>query len=125
MLHRHAEIIRQKHRVRAVLENQYKNYETALSRQSMRIQQIDGDGNCLFRSVSHQVYGDDSYHAIVRAKCMEYMEVEKAYFQDFVVGNEAGFMNYVSVFSGLNALCKQTCGSGNTHSSSVSGMMEL
>lgn len=36
---------------------------------------VEGDGNCLFRSVSHQVYGDDRYHGLVRARCMDYMEV--------------------------------------------------
>lgn len=41
---------------------------------------VEGDGNCLFRSVSHQIYGDDGYHRLVRARCMDYMEVICFYF---------------------------------------------
>ncbi|GMF40158.1 unnamed protein product [Phytophthora fragariaefolia] len=57
---------------------------------------IEGDGNCLFRSVSHQVYGDDSHHALVRAACMDYMESEKEYFEPYVVGDMAAFMRYLN-----------------------------
>ncbi|KAF4131928.1 OTU-like cysteine protease domain-containing protein [Phytophthora infestans] len=61
----------------------------------LRIYDIEGDGNCLFRSVSHQVYGDDSHHALVRAACMNYMESEKEYFEPYVVGDMAAFMRYL------------------------------
>ncbi|KAJ8531750.1 hypothetical protein ON010_g14212 [Phytophthora cinnamomi] len=61
----------------------------------LRIYDIEGDGNCLFRSVSHQIYGDDSHHAIVRAACMDYMESEKEYFEPYVVGDMAAFMRYL------------------------------
>jgi len=42
------------------------------------------DGNCLFRSVAHQVYGDPELHALVRAKCVEYIACERAFFKDFI-----------------------------------------
>jgi len=29
----------------------------ALEMQSLRVVQVDGDGNCLFRAVAHQIYG--------------------------------------------------------------------
>ncbi|KAE9346955.1 hypothetical protein PR003_g7171 [Phytophthora rubi] len=61
----------------------------------LRIHNIEGDGNCLFRSVSHQVYGDDSHHALVRAACMDYMESEKEYFEPYVVGDMVAFMQYL------------------------------
>ncbi|KAL4160265.1 hypothetical protein PRNP1_000836 [Phytophthora ramorum] len=61
----------------------------------LQICDIEGDGNCLFRSVSHQVYGDDSHHALVRAACMDYMESEKEYFEPYVVGDMAAFMRYL------------------------------
>jgi hypothetical protein len=46
-----------------------------LLRRKMRavIVDMENDGNCLFRSISHQVYGDPSFHSIVRAKCVEYL----------------------------------------------------
>lgn len=35
---------------------------------SLQIEVQASDGNCLFRSVAHQVYGDPNQHKIVRAK---------------------------------------------------------
>ena len=52
-------------------------------------------GNCLFRSVAHQVYGDPSLHMLVRQKCCDYMESERAYFEPFVEGNMTNFLSYV------------------------------
>lgn len=34
---------------------------------------IAGDGNCMFRSVADQVYGDEEMHEKVRACCLDYM----------------------------------------------------
>lgn len=53
----------------------YEHYGRALRNKGLRVVPVEGDGNCLFRSVSHQVYGDDSHHRLVRARCMDYMEV--------------------------------------------------
>ena len=57
----------------------YEQYRTALRSQGLRVVPVEGDGNCLFRSVSHQIYGDDSHHRLVRARCMDYMEVREAW----------------------------------------------
>ena len=51
------------------------------------------DGNCLFRSVSHQVYGDAAHHALVRESCMRYIEEEKGFFQNFIAGES--FEQYI------------------------------
>lgn len=53
----------------------YEHYARALRSHGLLVVPVEGDGNCLFRSVSHQIYGDDSHHGLVRARCMEYMEV--------------------------------------------------
>lgn len=55
----------------------YEHYGRALRNKGLRVVPVEGDGNCLFRSVSHQVYGDDSHHRLVRARCMDYMEVRR------------------------------------------------
>lgn len=44
------------------------SYENALHRLGYRIIQQIGDGNCLFRSISHQIYGNPEYHLIIRHK---------------------------------------------------------
>ncbi|CEL93524.1 unnamed protein product [Vitrella brassicaformis CCMP3155] len=50
------------------------------------VHDIPCDGNCLFRSVADQMYGDQDLHGLVRTKCMEYMEANREYFQEFVWG---------------------------------------
>ena len=47
------------------------------------IEQIP-DGNCLFRSVSHQLYGTADHHQLVRHKCMEYIQCERNYFHNYI-----------------------------------------
>ena len=38
---------------------------------------MDADGNCLFRSVADQLYGEPEYHRHVRAKCYQYIRSER------------------------------------------------
>jgi len=42
------------------------------------------DGNCLFRSVADQIYGDPELHGTVRNLCMDYMERERDHYSQFV-----------------------------------------
>ena len=49
------------------------DFETALKKQGLEIREQAGDGNCLFRAVSLQVYGDPSMHMDVRKQCMDHM----------------------------------------------------
>ncbi|CAM9807718.1 unnamed protein product, partial [Hapterophycus canaliculatus] len=58
----------------AQLSSRYEHYARALRSHGLRVVPVEGDGNCLFRSVSHQIYGDDRHHRLVRARCMDYME---------------------------------------------------
>jgi hypothetical protein len=51
------------------------------------------DGNCLFRSVSHQVYGDAAHHFLVRQSTMDYIENERYFFINFIAGET--FEQYV------------------------------
>ncbi|KAF0700298.1 Aste57867_9176 [Aphanomyces stellatus] len=74
----------------------YDHYAAALQRLDLGIVAVEGDGNCLFRSVSHQLYGDDRHHLLVRKFCMDYMELEKEYFEPFIVGDMPAFLRYVA-----------------------------
>lgn len=42
------------------------------------------DGNCLFRAVAFQIYGDEDLHKTLREMCMEYILAGKAYFKNFI-----------------------------------------
>mmetsp|Transcript_25643 Transcript_25643/g.37743 ORF Transcript_25643/g.37743 Transcript_25643/m.37743 type:complete len:717 (-) Transcript_25643:203-2353(-) len=54
----------------------------------------EGDGNCLFRAVSLQVYGDAGMHGEVRRRCLEYMSKEEEHFSLFIT--DEPFADYVS-----------------------------
>ncbi len=75
--------------------SQYDHYISGLQRHSLNVVSVAGDGNCLFRSVAHQVYGDDELHEVVRQKCMDYMEANADFFSQFVEGGMETFHLYV------------------------------
>jgi hypothetical protein len=49
------------------------DFVVALQKHGLEIREQDGDGNCLFRAISLQVYGDPSMHTDVRKQCMDFM----------------------------------------------------
>ena len=53
------------------------------------------DGNCLFRSISDQVYGDPKYHTIVRGYTVDYMQIQRNSFQPFVAPSMRDFEVYL------------------------------
>ena len=50
----------------------------------------------LFRSVSHQVYGDDKHHGLARRSVADYMSLERPFFQSFVEGDSGTLDRYIS-----------------------------
>lgn len=42
-------------------------------KRKLELVEQEGDGNCLFRAVSLQVYGDPSMHLEIRRKCLDFM----------------------------------------------------
>lgn len=70
-------------------------FSLALAQRSLLIHPIEGDGNCLFRSVSHQLYGCSSFHVLVRQKALEYMSIEREYFFQFIEGGLSKFEEYL------------------------------
>ena len=59
------------------------------------IKQMGGDGNCMFRAVSDQIYGTDKHNKIIREKCMDYIEKNKIFFSQFIEGGEAKIKSYI------------------------------
>jgi len=85
--------------VRAIkaIGNEYLRYSNRLNEHGFQIYTVEGDGNCLFRSISHQVYGDDKFHALVREKCMDYMLEEALYFEPYIEGDMNDFYRYIEL----------------------------
>ena len=53
------------------------------------------DGNCLFSSISDQVYGTDKNSSLIREKCMDYIEKNKLFYSQFIEGGEAQIPAYI------------------------------
>jgi len=65
-----------------------RKFREDLKGKKLFILEVGTDGNCLFRAIAHQAYGDEDLHRIVRDKCMDYILSEKDYFKDFVEGGD-------------------------------------
>jgi hypothetical protein len=59
----------------------------AMNRQGFHIVEMDGDGNCLFRSVAHQIYLDEDRHYELRLQCVQHLEKHADRFGSFYPGN--------------------------------------
>ena len=68
-------------------KDQEEKFQNVMKKNNFEIKTIRGDGNCLFRAVSDQVYGTDKHYDIIRQKCMDYLEVQKRFFKLFVDGD--------------------------------------
>jgi OTU domain-containing protein 5 len=55
-----------------------------LARKSLKIAAMAKDGNCMFRAVAHQLYGDQEMYDTIRKNCVAYMEKERDHFSQFV-----------------------------------------
>jgi OTU domain-containing protein 5 len=73
----------------------FAHYLSALSERHLRVQSMGGDGNCLFRSVAHQIYGDQELHTLTRRAAAAYMQANALWFRNFVVGDPAEFDQYI------------------------------
>lgn len=49
------------------------------------------DGNCLFRAIADQVYGDPEAYDMARQMCIDYMEKERDHFSQFITESFASY----------------------------------
>ena len=82
-----------KERERIIIQEN--NFKRILGEKKMGVKEVMGDGNCLFRAVSDQVFGTEEFHSQIREVCMAYMRIERDFFKQFVVGGDEYFDRYV------------------------------
>ena len=51
--------------------NSQSNLNGFLAQRGLRSVDVEGDGNCFFRVIAHQLYGDSNYHNEVRARAVD------------------------------------------------------
>ncbi|KAI5058438.1 hypothetical protein GOP47_0027017 [Adiantum capillus-veneris] len=66
-------------------EERDRQFEVEIRRsRGLEVRRMAEDGNCLFRAVADQVYGDPEMHSETRQMCIDYMEKERDHFSQFV-----------------------------------------
>ena len=78
-------------------QSQEEKIKTNIEKLHFFIKKMEGDGNCMFRAVSDQVYGNEDFHNIIREKCMDYLLIEREFFSQFVEGGDKKFDNYINM----------------------------
>ena len=68
----------------------WKNYEDYIVSQSFQLYHVRGDGNCLFRSVAHQIEQDESKHSHYRKLAIDYMSTNPGKFISSLRSDEDG-----------------------------------
>jgi hypothetical protein len=63
-------------------------FETRLQSMGLIIKHVDGDGNCMFRSLADQLCGDQERHAEYRDRVCAYLEANEEYFALFTEDDE-------------------------------------
>lgn len=76
----------------------YKTLSAQLKDLGLKIKNIDSDGNCLFRAISHQMENTELNHLFYRKAACEYMRENKEYFLPFL-DEGTTFENYVHKMS--------------------------
>jgi len=63
----------------------------------LKVHDIQGDGNCLYRAISDQVYGNENFFESLKAKCLDYLELERDFFGQFIEGGVEKFDDYIKM----------------------------
>lgn len=63
----------------------------------LHIIHVEGDGNCLFRAISHQLYLNESHHDDLRRACVKHMEIHRDRFQLFCTTNFDDHLRYMAL----------------------------
>mmetsp|Transcript_15040 Transcript_15040/g.17024 ORF Transcript_15040/g.17024 Transcript_15040/m.17024 type:complete len:584 (-) Transcript_15040:173-1924(-) len=69
-----------------------KNFKESMEKDhKLTVLRMDADGNCLFRTVAHQVYGNPMKHKLVRKECCNFILKNKPRFEMYC-GNVARYV---------------------------------
>lgn len=60
------------------------DFKASLKNKGLEMMVQAGDGNCLFRAVSLQIYGDPEVHMEVRKSCIDFMAKDREHFVHFI-----------------------------------------
>lgn len=95
---RHAEIIRSQMSVEEKIDDGLQLLDQRMQFLSMRVIEMEDDGNCQFRALSHELFGHQRWHLFVRQKVVDWLVSNPDNFSVFV-GNSDDWRQYISTMS--------------------------
>ena len=69
-----------------------------LQTKGFELKEVYGDGNCLFRAISDQLYGIDDQHMELRQKAVEYIKANQDDFS-FYMEDDKNINDYIETLS--------------------------
>jgi OTU-like cysteine protease len=80
----------------AVMEAELRLFDAALRRhRGLQIVSVGADGNCFFRAVSLQVYGDEEMHDVVRGQILDHISSNAEHYSQYINEDKESFEEYV------------------------------
>ena len=73
-------------------------FQRSLASLNLKITTILGDGNCLFRAIADQVFGNEELHEDIREEIIDYIKDHESFCANFIEDNES-FSSYISRMS--------------------------
>ena len=78
-----------------------------LSKQNRSLDRINGDGNCLFRSFSKELFGDEKHHIHLRKIIMEFISINPDTFKQFLSNNSENIIEHCKTINNLGTFGTQ------------------
>ena len=85
---------KKENRADAENDEDFKSLVAQLLPLGLALREVPGDGNCLFRAFSDQLYGEDARHAEIRSDVVDYMRSNREDFEPFLV-DETSFERHL------------------------------
>ena len=74
-------------------EEHYEKFNEKLKLKDLILEDIEGDGNCLFRAIADQLENDEENHRIYRIRAVNYLKKNKKFFEKFII-DDTSFEKY-------------------------------
>ena len=78
-------------------------FNSRLRRYGLRAQEVGGNGNCLFRAIAYQIYGDVNRHLEIRRTGVQYLENNPDRFIESPVVDNTLWSEYINYMSRAGA----------------------
>jgi hypothetical protein len=72
-------------------------YDDNYNKSNFKTCEVAPDGNCLYRAFAHQIYGDENQYQIIKNCILDYIEIKKDFFGNFILGGVENLNIYINI----------------------------